>query len=412
MATSNLTNYNVTGSDILTEALGLVGAYAIGETVTDAEQTDALRTMNMMLKAWEPKVGIWLYRELALFLQADTISYGIGPTGDHCTASFVKTEIATAAASAASSIVVDAISDFGNTFDRDGIVTAVTPTGAGSITLDGALVSSSVATLSGQRKILIYSDGDDSGVSFGITGQDATGAAVTETITGPNATTVYSSSTYKKVTAITIDGAGTGNIEIGQVGDHIGIEVDDGTIHWTYLAGAVSTTTLTLVTALDDAAAVDNHVYSYTEKTSRPIEISEARLHDANDLERPLTLLGRNDYMMLSNKTTEAPVNQVYYDKQLTNGVMKVWPEPDDVQDYIKMTARIPIQYINAVTDDFEVGAEWYEAIAWNLALRLFPKYGKPIDRLFKLQAQQFFDDAMGSDMENTSFFIMPNRRR
>jgi len=407
MATSGsyLKNYNVTAYDILYEALGIVGVYDPGEAIPASETTDALRTLNMMLKGWQSRYFLWKNKELALFFQEDENSYDIGPTGDHCADSWAKTEVATAAASGASSVVVDATTGFGDTFDRNGIVTATTPAVAGAITLTGALVTSGIATLSGQRKILIYSDADDSGVSFGITGLDALGASVTETITGPNTTTVYSTYTYKSVSAITIDGAGTGNIEIGQVGDPVGIELDGDSIHWTYLSAALSTT-LSLVTALTDAVAVDNHVYSYTVKTQRPYEIVEARVYGSDNLDRSINIISRADYMGLSDKTSEGTPNQVYYDKQLSNGKMYIWPEPNNMQEYLKFTARIPIMDLNELTEDLEMAGEWFEAVSWNLALRLFPKYGKPIDQSVALMALSFLEDAVASDSENTSTFI------
>ena len=410
MATSGLYNYNVTGSDIITESLGLIGVYSPGESIDATESADVLRTLNIMLKSWQHKFGIWLYKDIAMFFQNDQYQYNLGLTGDHYTASFAKTEVATAAVSGASTVVVDSISDFSDTFDRDGIVTATTPAGGGAITLTGALVSDSVAVLSGQRKILIYSDADDSGVSFGITGQDANGIAVTETITGPNTTTVYSSSEYKTISSITIDGAGTGNIEIGQVGDHVGIEVDDGTIHWTFLTGTLSTT-LSLVTALDDSTAIDNHVYSYTVRSPRPLTIMEARLHNSSDNETTLIIVGKNDYNALPNKTTEGTPNQIFYDKQLTSGVLNVWPEPNNVKEYLKFTAKLPIQYMNNATDDFEVAEEWFMPIAWNLAVYISPKYGKLIDPMLKMTANELLEDAMAHDSENTSTFIQIKRR-
>jgi hypothetical protein len=411
MATSNSHNFNVTAGDIITESLSLAGVYSPGESLPASESADALRTLNMMLKAQQFRSGIWLNRELSLFLQKDTVKYALGPTGDHCSSSAVKTELAADAASAATSITIDATTDFADTFDRDGIILSTTPSGAGAITLSGALVSSGIATLSGQRKILIYSTGNDSIRTFAVVGQDAAGVAVTETITGPNAGTVYSSSTYKTITSITISGAGVGSIEVGQVGDPIGIELDSGSVQWTYIASALSTT-LTLVTALTGAAATDNHVYSYTIKSPRPIELIEARLHRSDDIETPLMLSGKHDYMLISNKTSEGPPNQLYYDKQLTNGYLYVWPEPDDVQDYLKFTARLPIQDLDSLTNDFEVGQEWYEPIAWNLAWRLVPKYGKPIDPAFKIVSEQMFEDALTSDSENTSTFIRMGDRR
>jgi len=407
MATSGSVNFNVTANDIITESLGLVGVYTPGETLDSTETADALRSLNMMLKAWQPKVGLWLHRDLSLFLQDDTVKYSIGPTGTHCSSNtVVKTEVATAAAAAATSVVVDSYTGIGNTFDVDGILASSTPAAAGALTLDGALVTNGIATLSSQRKILIYSDGDESGDTYAVVGQDAAGVAVTESITGPNATTVYSTSTFKTISSITISGAATGNVSIGQVGDHIGIELTSGSMQWNNISAAVSSTTLSVVTALSGAVAVDNHVYTYTEKTPRPIEIIEARLYKNSDYEVPLGLGGRQDYKMLSNKTTEGTPNQLYYDKQLTNGVMFVWPEPNSMKEYIKFTAKIPIQDVDSLTNDFEVAQEWYEAIAWNLAVRLFPKYGKLIDPMVRDVADDMLDDAMTSDSENASTFI------
>lgn len=409
MARSNKYIYNVTAGDIITEALGLIGVYSPGESIDASESADALRTLNMMLKAWQPKVGLWLNKELSLFLQDATFKYAIGPTGDHCGENAAKTELASAAASAATSVTIDATTDFGDTFDRDGIVTAVTATGAGAITLTGALVSSGIATLSSDRKILVYAAGDESGRTFAVTGQNSLGTAVTESITGPNAGTVYSTNTFKTISSITVDAATAGDYEIGQVGDPIGIELDGGTVQWTYIASALSTT-LTIVTALTGAAAIDNHVYSYTKECQRIIEVVEARLHKADDSEVPLSIFGRNQYELLTPKTSSGSPNQIYYDKQLDNGYFYTWPVCDEVQEYIKFTGRQPIQNLEGLTDDFEVGQEWFEPIAWNLAWRLAPKYGKMIDAMFKAVSEAMLVDVASSDAENTSVFIKIGR--
>jgi len=405
MTTSSKDILNPTALDIIQEALGLIGVYAPGESLDDSEADDALRTLRFFLKARQHQIGLWLYRELSLFLQDETISYSIGPTGAHCAQNAVKTEVATAAASGASSLVIDATTGFGDTFDRNGIAQAQTPTGAGSFTLNGDLTTSGIATLSSNRKVCFYSDADESGDTYAITGTDAAGVAVTESVTGPNTTTVYSSNEYKTITSITTSGAGTGNIEIGQVGDHVGIELDSGTVQWTNIGAALSTT-LTLITILTGAVAVDNHVYSYTTKTPRPIEIVEARLVRPDGREPPLVITGRQGYQLLSNKTNEATPNQIWYDKQLINGILKVWSEPDDVQDYIKFTGRFPLQDVTTTSETFEISDEWFEAISWQLAIRLAPKYERPIDPTMGLMANDMWDKALTFDSENSSVFI------
>ena len=413
MATSGKYKYNATANDIITETLGLVGAYTPGESIDASESADVLRTLNMMLKMWQGQgLGLWLNKEIYLFLANAQASYEIGPMGDHCAITAVKTELAAAAANGATSITIDATTGFGNTFDRDGIVTAVTMAAAGAITLTGALVAAGVATLSGNRRILVYAAGNESGRTFSVVGQDAAGVAVTESITGPNAGTVYSTNSFETITSITIDAASAGNFEIGQVGDPIGIELDNDTLHWTFIAGALSTTP-SLVTALTAAAAVDNHVYSYTSKAPRPVEIIECRLHRADDIEVPLIAGGRQDYARLSNKTSTGTPNQVFYDKQLDEGVLYVWLVPTDMQDYIKLSAKLPIQIMENLTDDFEVAQECLLLIAWNLAVLIYPKYhdGRFIDTATALMAERMLDDAKTSDSENVPITFRIVRR-
>lgn len=102
------------------------------------------------------------------------------------------------------------------TNDDNGICTAQTPSGAGSMTLDGALVNAAgtAATATAAQLVTITSDGNDSGVTFTVTGTQY-GQAVTDTITGPNATTATGTIYMDKVTDVTISAAGTGNIEVG-----------------------------------------------------------------------------------------------------------------------------------------------------------------------------------------------------
>ena len=118
--------------------------------------------------------------------------------------------------------------------DTDGICASQTTSAAANMTLNGALtatingnsvyapsVSGTAATADGAwaRKIGITSDGNDSGITFTITGTDVNGKALSETVTGPNSTTVYSTmstaANFKTVTKIATSAATTGNITVG-----------------------------------------------------------------------------------------------------------------------------------------------------------------------------------------------------
>ena len=67
------------------------------------------------------------------------------------------------------------------------------------------------------RQCSITSSGNDSGITFTVQGTDYQNKAQTETITGPNSTTVNGSSYFKVVASVSASNTGTGSISIGWV---------------------------------------------------------------------------------------------------------------------------------------------------------------------------------------------------
>jgi hypothetical protein len=95
------------------------------------------------------------------------------------------------------------------------IALSQTPAGAGALTINGALASGNVATIAVPARITIASAGNDSSKTFIVVGTDHAGNSITETITGPNTTSVTSVLTYKTVNSVTISAAAAGAITVG-----------------------------------------------------------------------------------------------------------------------------------------------------------------------------------------------------
>ena len=304
MSTSGSHDYNLTGTLIIREALELIGAVGAGDVVSAEDQSTCLRSLNMMVKAWQAEgIGLWKNVEGSLFPSYGGYSYSIGPTGDHCSADGYKTEIATAASS-----------------------------GDGTITVDS----------------------DDN---------------MTD-------------------------------------GDYIGIELDDGTVQWTTINGDPAADVVTLTAVLTDDVAVDNHVYNYTTKIQRPIEIVEARSVSSTGYDTPLIISSRDEYMRLPKKDSLGPPSQIYYNPVRTNGKMHVWPACNNVKEYIKFTARILIEDFDTATDDPDFPQEWLVALSWNLSVMIAPKFGKSLDKLTTTLAGIFKQNAKDFDHENTSVYF------
>lgn len=99
--------------------------------------------------------------------------------------------------------------------DRDGIAAAETLGGAGNFTLGGDLASGGTVTFTQPQHVTLYAAGNNSGVTFTVTGTDRYGNAMTESITGPNATTVTGTKNFATVTQVASGAATTGDVEVG-----------------------------------------------------------------------------------------------------------------------------------------------------------------------------------------------------
>lgn len=98
------------------------------------------------------------------------------------------------------------------------IATAQTLGGAGNLTINGALASGGIATLSPPQRVGIGTVSDNSGRTFTITGTGGNGLTQSETIVGPATGSVNTTKDFATVTRISVSGALTGNVTAGTVG--------------------------------------------------------------------------------------------------------------------------------------------------------------------------------------------------
>ena len=102
--------------------------------------------------------------------------------------------------------------------DADGICQAQAASSGGIqlLTLNGALVTSGVATLNDADHIVTITSGaNNSGITFTITGKDYRGYEYTEVVTGPNSNTVSSSNYYRSISSISVSGDTTSTVTVG-----------------------------------------------------------------------------------------------------------------------------------------------------------------------------------------------------
>lgn len=148
-----------------------------------------------------------------------------------------------------------------------------------------------------------------------------------------------------------------------------------------------------------------------------PTEIISAYRLDSNNSSTQMTVFSREEYRMLSDKTTVGPPIDLYFQPTLTNSVLSVWPVPAtaDAAEYtIEINWKKPADDADATTNDLEFPPEWYLALGWGLAKQIMVGYDLPKERKYDIRsmAKEALKDAEGSDIGvNTSVFFQPTKR-
>lgn len=200
------------------------------------------------------------------------------------------------------------------------------------------------------------------------------------------------------------------------VGDYVGIELDSGAMHWDTVATIPDGTSITINTGLPSAAAVDSVVYSYTTRMPKPLRVQEANLYTQSTAnESDLQIVSRDEYWRLGKKTVQGTVNQLYFDPKRDESIIKVYLQSNTSTDYIKMVCHFPFEDMDAQANDLDFPQYWYEAVVWNLAVRLMYKFGGAVsqDRRAEIRgiARQMKEDALNYDTEDVSIFFQPRSR-
>ena len=99
--------------------------------------------------------------------------------------------------------------------DADGISAAAAVGEDAALVIGGALPSGGSCTFNAGRVVTILSAGDDSGISFTVTGTDVNEDDQTESITGANAGTATGSKYFLTISGISAVGDPAGNVSAG-----------------------------------------------------------------------------------------------------------------------------------------------------------------------------------------------------
>lgn len=165
-------------------------------------------------------------------------------------------------------------------------------------------------------------------------------------------------------------------------GDFIGITLTDGSAQFTTVNGAPVANVITLADVLTDDVVSGDNVVAFTTKITKPLRLTQMQQSGlstgagSDPIDIYAIEYNRDEYFRLASKTTEGSALQFYYNVNIDDTTLYVWPTAATTFDILKFTYQPQFDLFvnNGDTPDFT--PEWYETLVYNLAKRMGTSYG------------------------------------
>lgn len=144
--------------------------------------------------------------------------------------------------------------------------------------------------------------------------------------------------------------------------------------------------------------------------STRPLRVLFAFIRDTGSNDNELTMVSRDDFSRLGNKTGKGQPNQAYYDPQFELGTLHLYNVPFDASDILYVDIQRQVQDVNLLTENLDFPQEAIHMLSWNLASEVAIEYNVSAESYSIIEAKamasyrSFFD----SDRETVSTFFSP----
>jgi hypothetical protein len=160
-------------------------------------------------------------------------------------------------------------------------------------------------------------------------------------------------------------------------GDIVGIELDDGTIHWSTISGTPAST-MDIASGITGAAAAGNKVYWFTARAQRMVHVESALLRDENLVDTPLTVYtdARQYDQGVSDKYSDGSPSAILVEPLRIATRVTLDSQPTDVTETVVLTGWYPQEDYDATSNDIAFPQEAFRWLAWELSFELAPAFG------------------------------------
>lgn len=161
--------------------------------------------------------------------------------------------------------------------------------------------------------------------------------------------------------------------------DIVGIELNDGTVHWSTISGTPAST-MDVASGIASVASAGNYVWWFTSRAQRLAHIESITLRNENYNETPLTIYtdAREYSEGVVDKYADGMPTAVLVEPLRIATRLTFNSQPNDVTQQVIITGFYPAEdYDNASgTDDIAFPQEAFRFLAWEVTFDLHAAYG------------------------------------
>jgi len=143
----------------------------------------------------------------------------------------------------------------------------------------------------------------------------------------------------------------------------------------------------------------------------RPLRILDAYIRYSTGNDVSLTITSRYDYDTLGLKSAQGIPNQLYYDPQLSNGLVTFYNVPFAAGDTVHLVIQRQIEDFNLATDNPDFPQEAFQMLKWGLADEIGLEQGArtEVRQEVALRSKRYMSEFADFQQEQASVFFTPS---
>lgn len=122
--------------------------------------------------------------------------------------------------------------------------------------------------------------------------------------------------------------------------------------------------------------------------TDVPLRILDNAFMRVAGVDTKVQLIARDDYNLIDNKTTAGLPTQMWYDPQVPNGILYVYPAPTSTSQVLHFIDQRHIQDFDLSTNTPDLPQEWYQLLKWCLADEIALEYEVRMEKAAMISAK------------------------